>query len=154
MWKIWSGNNPFLLRDRQNKRQSSHLNSLSSLKLDFSINTIGCINKLFCWMKRKWLLSATGEIQTEHCTGHTGSWKFYRLAGLDAVCLVLYASLQCSLRTLIYGAALFQQNTDIVTTYTIPHTRKMYWWIQSPPLTPTPLGCFAACYDFQYERKN
>lgn len=47
------------------------------------------------------MLSTIGEIQTEaggkeraQQLDTEGSWKVYHLTGLDAVCLVLYASLQ------------------------------------------------------------
>lgn len=69
------------------------------------------------------LLEVVVKIQTETggeekraAAATEGSWKVYHLTGLDAVCLVLCASLRCPPKD---ARAL---STDTVTTRTMPHS--------------------------------
>ncbi len=100
------------------------------------------------------MLGVIGEIQTEAvgkrksaALDTEGRWKDYHLPGLDAVCLVLYASPQRPPRTLYLWRCTL--STDTVTTYTIPHTGKRLLMSKNPSFE-----CFAAGYEIKWVKEN
>lgn len=129
-WKIWPGDSPFLLGDSENKRQASHLEPLSSPQVDFPyIRLVASICvRLFGWVKRKWLLSAVGEIQTEpggkkECsTGHRG-----QMESLSS------HRFRCCLHFIVHQPPVSPKHT--FHSHNIQNTTRgnIYWWVQHPP---------------------